>query len=153
MLQLTPHTRRLVCVDPVDFGKGIDGLVRICRDDLVEDPGFVWVPPKIRASPNFRATAPAVPCDSCDGAPQETPKGPRLLAPWPKFILSCDPASCDQIPCTHEMIRGMEHKPEEQARMATSQQKPRFTLSMTALNGNSLRRRRVCFSTNNCVDR
>jgi hypothetical protein len=42
-------------------------------------PGFVWVPPKIRASPNFRATAQAgaavtAPCDSCDGDPQETEK-------------------------------------------------------------------------------
>jgi len=40
-------------------------------------PGFVWVPPKIRASPNFRATAQAgtetaAPCDSRDGDPQET---------------------------------------------------------------------------------
>jgi hypothetical protein len=26
--------RLLVCVDPVDFRKGIDGLVRICRDEL-----------------------------------------------------------------------------------------------------------------------
>lgn len=38
MLQLTPHMRLLVCVDPVDFRKGIDGLVRICRDELAEDP-------------------------------------------------------------------------------------------------------------------
>ncbi|MEY4178543.1 MAG: hypothetical protein RLY70_2117 [Planctomycetota bacterium] len=34
--------------------------------------GFVWVPPKIRASPNFLATAQAALCDSCDGQPQET---------------------------------------------------------------------------------
>jgi transposase len=38
MLHLTPHMRLLVCVEPVDFCKGIDGLVRICRDELVEDP-------------------------------------------------------------------------------------------------------------------
>ena len=38
MLQLTLHMRLLVCVEPVDFRKGIDGLVRICRDELVEDP-------------------------------------------------------------------------------------------------------------------
>jgi transposase len=30
--------RLSVCVDPVDFRKGIDGLVRICRDELAEDP-------------------------------------------------------------------------------------------------------------------
>ncbi len=31
MLQLTPHLRLLVCVEPIDFRKGINGLVRICR--------------------------------------------------------------------------------------------------------------------------
>ena len=46
---------------------------------LLVPPGFVWVPPEIRASPNFRATAQAgaataAPCDSCDGDPQETQK-------------------------------------------------------------------------------
>ncbi len=54
-------------------------------------PGFVWVPPKIRASPNFRATAQAsaacaAPCDSCDGDPQETQNDPFLLG-TPKFGL------------------------------------------------------------------
>ncbi|MFM2095794.1 MAG: hypothetical protein RIS70_2918 [Planctomycetota bacterium] len=45
MLQLTPHMRLLVCVEPIDFRKGIDGLVRICRETLAEDPfrGTVFV--------------------------------------------------------------------------------------------------------------
>ncbi len=38
MLQLTPHMRLLVCVEPVDFRRGIDGLVRVCRETLAEDP-------------------------------------------------------------------------------------------------------------------
>jgi transposase len=38
MLQLTPHMRLLVCVEPIDFRNGIDGLVRICRAALNEDP-------------------------------------------------------------------------------------------------------------------
>jgi hypothetical protein len=37
-------------------------------------PGFMWVPPNIHASPNFRATAQAAPCDSFDGDPRETQK-------------------------------------------------------------------------------
>lgn len=45
MLQLTPHMRLLVCVEPIDFRNGIDGLVRVCRETLAEDPfrGAVFV--------------------------------------------------------------------------------------------------------------
>ena len=38
MIQLTPQTRILVAVDPVDFRRGIDGLARICRSVLEEEP-------------------------------------------------------------------------------------------------------------------
>jgi transposase len=38
MIQLTPHMRILVAVDPVDFRSGIDGLGRICREALACDP-------------------------------------------------------------------------------------------------------------------
>lgn len=38
MMQLTPHMRILVAVDPVDFRSGIDGLGRICREALACDP-------------------------------------------------------------------------------------------------------------------
>lgn len=45
MIQLTPHMRVLVAVEPVDFRQGIDGLVRLCRERLVADPfsGAVYV--------------------------------------------------------------------------------------------------------------
>ncbi len=38
MIQLTPHMRVLVAVEPVDFRQGIDGLVRQCRVALDADP-------------------------------------------------------------------------------------------------------------------
>ena len=38
MLQITPQMRILVAVEPVDFRKGIDGLVQFCRQSLGEDP-------------------------------------------------------------------------------------------------------------------
>ena len=38
MIQATPHMRVLVATQPVDFRKGIDGLVRVCRDQMPADP-------------------------------------------------------------------------------------------------------------------
>jgi transposase len=38
MIQITPQMRILVCTEPVDFRKGIDGLVRISREIFEEDP-------------------------------------------------------------------------------------------------------------------
>jgi transposase len=38
MIQLTPHMRILVAVEPADFRAGIDGLVRVCRQRLAADP-------------------------------------------------------------------------------------------------------------------
>ena len=38
MIQITPHMRILVAVEPVDFRKGIDGLSRLCRIELKTDP-------------------------------------------------------------------------------------------------------------------
>jgi transposase len=45
MMQLTPQMRILVSVEPADFRAGIDGLCRICRDELSADPfsGAVFV--------------------------------------------------------------------------------------------------------------
>jgi transposase len=45
MLQITPQMKVLVAVEPVDFRKGIDGLVRLCKERLQEDPlaGAVFV--------------------------------------------------------------------------------------------------------------
>jgi transposase len=38
MIQITPHMRILVAVEPVDFRKGIDGLAALCRHVLSSDP-------------------------------------------------------------------------------------------------------------------
>jgi len=38
MIALTPHMRIFVAVDPVDFRKGIDGLIGVCRKTLSKDP-------------------------------------------------------------------------------------------------------------------
>ena len=38
MLQVAPQMRILVCVEAVDFRKGIDGLVQLCKATLSEDP-------------------------------------------------------------------------------------------------------------------
>ena len=38
MMQLGPNMQIFVCVEPVDFRAGIDGLCRICRQALSTDP-------------------------------------------------------------------------------------------------------------------
>jgi transposase len=38
MIQVTPQLRILVAVDPTDFRKGLDGLARVCKDALGDDP-------------------------------------------------------------------------------------------------------------------
>ncbi len=38
MIQITPHMRIYLCIAPIDFRKGIDGLSRVCRDFLDKDP-------------------------------------------------------------------------------------------------------------------
>jgi transposase len=45
MLQITPQMRILVAVEPIDFRNGIDGLVRVCKEALRQDPfrGGVFV--------------------------------------------------------------------------------------------------------------
>lgn len=45
MLQITPQMKILVAVQPVDFRNGIDGLVRLCKEALRQDPfqGGVFV--------------------------------------------------------------------------------------------------------------
>ena len=45
MIQITPHMRVLVAIEPADFRRGIDGLAAECRKSLGEDPfsGTVFV--------------------------------------------------------------------------------------------------------------
>mgnify|MGYP001819327058 CR=1 FL=1 len=45
MIQITPQMRILVAIEPADFRKGIDGIARICRESLGQDPfcGAVFV--------------------------------------------------------------------------------------------------------------
>ena len=38
MLQITPHMRILVAVEPIDFRAGVDALVGACRKRLEADP-------------------------------------------------------------------------------------------------------------------
>ena len=38
MIQVTPHMRVLVALEPADFRRGIDGLARLCREELGEEP-------------------------------------------------------------------------------------------------------------------
>ncbi len=38
MIQITPQMRILVAVEAVDFRKGIDGLARVCQEELKADP-------------------------------------------------------------------------------------------------------------------
>jgi len=38
MIQITPQMRVLVAIAPADFRKGIDGLARLCREELRADP-------------------------------------------------------------------------------------------------------------------
>lgn len=38
MIQITPHMRIILLIDPVDFRKGIDSLAACCRKILKQDP-------------------------------------------------------------------------------------------------------------------
>ena len=45
MLQITPHMKILVAVEPADFRRGMDSLAQLCREALGQDPfgGAVFV--------------------------------------------------------------------------------------------------------------
>ncbi len=43
MLQITPQMRILVAVEPADFRRGIDGLARLCKETLKQDPFCGWL--------------------------------------------------------------------------------------------------------------
>jgi len=48
MIQVSPQTRILVAVEAVDFRNGIEGLARVCQEQLEADPFsgrlFEWPP-------------------------------------------------------------------------------------------------------------
>lgn len=43
MIQVMPQTRILMAVEPVDFRRGIDGLSRLCKQELQADPFSGWL--------------------------------------------------------------------------------------------------------------
>ena len=47
MIQLTPQSRILLAVEPIDFRKGIDGIASICVNEFKKDPSsgtlFVFI--------------------------------------------------------------------------------------------------------------
>ena len=45
MIQISPQMRILVAVEAVDFRNGIDGLARVCKEQLRMDPfsGFLFI--------------------------------------------------------------------------------------------------------------
>ncbi|HYN13148.1 MAG TPA: IS66 family insertion sequence element accessory protein TnpB [Gemmatimonadaceae bacterium] len=43
MIPVTPQTRILMAVEPVDFRRGIDGLARLCKQELQADPFSGWL--------------------------------------------------------------------------------------------------------------
>ena len=45
MVQLTPQSRILLALAPVDFRKGIDGLAAVCRQTVAQNPldGAIYV--------------------------------------------------------------------------------------------------------------
>jgi len=45
MIQITPQVRILAAVEAIDFRKGIDSLVQVCRDIIGSDPfsGYMFV--------------------------------------------------------------------------------------------------------------
>ena len=38
MLQITPHQKFLLSIEPLDFRKGIDAIVAVCKQKLQTDP-------------------------------------------------------------------------------------------------------------------
>ena len=38
MLQLSPTMKIFICLDPIDFRKGLDGLAAVCRNQLSSNP-------------------------------------------------------------------------------------------------------------------
>jgi hypothetical protein len=43
MIQITPQMRIVAAVEPADFRQGIDGLARLCKEILRQDPFCGWL--------------------------------------------------------------------------------------------------------------
>ncbi len=43
MIQITPQTRILVAVEPIDARKGMDSIAQLCREKLDADPFSGWL--------------------------------------------------------------------------------------------------------------
>ena len=43
MIQVTQQMRVMVAVEPIDFRAGIDGIARICKQELQTDPFGGWL--------------------------------------------------------------------------------------------------------------
>jgi hypothetical protein len=74
MIQLTAQMRILVAVEPVDFRRGIDGLCRLCRQSLSQDPfsGAVFVFRNRRGTGTSRCTGPVDPGDAAPKTSRST---------------------------------------------------------------------------------
>ena len=51
MLHISPSLTYFVCVQLVDFRKGIDGLAAVCRNILDQDPFHLWDQNRERQEP------------------------------------------------------------------------------------------------------
>ena len=79
MIQITPHVRILLAVEPVDGRKGVDSLAQLCREKLNSDPfsGCLFIfrnrsARAIRERVGWRETA----------EPTRSPAGGRIHKPW-----------------------------------------------------------------------
>ena len=43
MIQIAPQMRIMAAIEPADFRRGIDGLARLCKEVLKQDPFNGWV--------------------------------------------------------------------------------------------------------------
>lgn len=43
MIQVAPQMRILVAIEAIDFRKGIDGIARVCQEQLKADPFTGWM--------------------------------------------------------------------------------------------------------------
>jgi transposase len=43
MIQITPQMRIMVAIEPADFRRGMDGLARLCKEGLKQDPFCGWM--------------------------------------------------------------------------------------------------------------